>query len=988
MEKNDIYKNCPNCNILFDLTEHLPRILPQCNHTLCTSCITTIFFDNSLKKIICPIDKVEYDNINNINSFETNKIFIENIKNNNGNSSADAEVKDNSDKKLNGRVPISKNDDIILNTSISYDKIISQLRKIVNKNNNQNSCEIHSLPMNIICIDERKKICSQCALNDIHSTHQIITEKDFLFNINKLIDLFQEIDNNQIKYLSINISNNVKNIISDIDNNILQLIDLIQSTKEKIIKNINNQCEKIINFLNKRKNEIEKKFQNNNFDMNNLRETALSWMQNVADKLNKINENNIDLIKLIDNGQEKEKDISNLISSGKQLKDRYIFAQESVKIINDLEEFKNTGIKIEPNIKILNNIFDFNISDIENDSKLNSEINNKESNKDIENNNKKENIEIDYKIEDKKDNNISKKNESSNIKDKIKITLFNVEERYELINLLHLEHSEFNIKQKPKPKIYDDINNNTNEKIKSISPNKRPDKSLINLDEINIDEDTLLISSSQRCMSNENESNNTKSTQNIQNFDGNKKVQDFYKKFVDYNENLNNMKEIENKNEINKNINNNIIRKSNGIINKKIICLNNINRTTTTTRDSVISKSNINFNKSKNKCNNEIKNMSTIKEIHIKNRFTNSLYRMNYDDTPHTSYSRSPPNRRIKIKYSTYMPLEDKTNSREVKFDNCQSLISNGSIKKEKKIKVELNNKMNYNLYKNKENRNVSNFSVKKNNVSINKANNLTKKASKENLSNLNNIFIASYNRKNLNNYGHKLNLRNHPSKKSFSSLYSEQNNFESNNNNNITNSDITKDENKEKIKIDVFNHYNSNCMNNKENINIMNINESNSNQTILKKNIVNAKRNESYETKNKNDLKNFVLAQMKNLSPNFSRINMKGIGMQLVCSFLHKNPNNTYKEMKFLGCNLVDDDLFLLIRTLLDHNINLIILNLSNNKITDDSASNILDLVKEHKTLKGLSLYNNLISDILKEKLKEYTELGRENFEDIQLYI
>ena len=268
---------------------------------------------------------------------------------------------------------------------------------------------------------------------------------------------------------------------------------MIQTTKEKIIKNINNQCEKIINFLNKRKNEIEKKFQNNNFDMNNLRETALSWMQNVADKLNKINENNIDLIKLIDNGKEKEKDISNLINSGKQLKDRYIFAQESVKIINDLEEFKNTGIKIEPNIKILNNIFDFNIEDIENDSKLDSEINIKENNKNIENNDKNEKIENDCKIENKKDNNITKKNENSNINDIIKITLFNVEESYELINLLHLEHSEFNIKQKPK--IYDDINNN-NEKIKEMSPNKRQDKSLINLDEFNIDEDTLLISSS------------------------------------------------------------------------------------------------------------------------------------------------------------------------------------------------------------------------------------------------------------------------------------------------------------------------------------------------------------------------------------------------------------------------------------------------------------------------------------------------------------
>jgi Ran GTPase-activating protein (RanGAP) involved in mRNA processing and transport len=114
----------------------------------------------------------------------------------------------------------------------------------------------------------------------------------------------------------------------------------------------------------------------------------------------------------------------------------------------------------------------------------------------------------------------------------------------------------------------------------------------------------------------------------------------------------------------------------------------------------------------------------------------------------------------------------------------------------------------------------------------------------------------------------------------------------------------------------------------------------------------------------------------------------MNGIGMQLICSYLHKNPNNKYKELKLLGCNLEDDDLFLLVKTLLDHNINILILNLSNNKIGDESAANILDLVKEHQALKGLSLYNNLISDLLKEKLKEYTEFGRENLHSTQLYL
>ena len=114
----------------------------------------------------------------------------------------------------------------------------------------------------------------------------------------------------------------------------------------------------------------------------------------------------------------------------------------------------------------------------------------------------------------------------------------------------------------------------------------------------------------------------------------------------------------------------------------------------------------------------------------------------------------------------------------------------------------------------------------------------------------------------------------------------------------------------------------------------------------------------------------------------------MNGYGTQYLCSYLHKNPKKNFKEIKLLGCNLNDDDLFILTRTLLDHDIGLLVLNLSSNKITDDSASNILDILKDCKSLKGLSLYNNMISDILKEKLKEYAKLGRKNFEMVQLYI
>ena len=152
--------------------------------------------------------------------------------------------------------------------------------------------------------------------------------------------------------------------------------------------------------------------------------------------------------------------------------------------------------------------------------------------------------------------------------------------------------------------------------------------------------------------------------------------------------------------------------------------------------------------------------------------------------------------------------------------------------------------------------------------------------------------------------------------------------------------------------------------------------------------NINNNNNNNSSETKSKKDLQEIIANQLKSQNPNFSHINMNGYGIQYLCSFLHKNPNYKYKEIKLLGCNLNDDDLFMLVRTLLDHDIELFILNLSSNKITDDSASNILDILKDCKSLKGLSLYNNMISNLLKDKLKEYVKLGRENYDTVQLYI
>ena len=798
-----------------------------------------------------------------------------------------------------------------------FQKKINEIKRILKNNNNISACNTHGLPSNIICIDEKKKICSQCALNDIHSNHQIITEKDFLTNIDNLIELFQEIEQNQIKYLSTNNTINVKNIIDNICINIKKLIDLVDETKEKLINSINSQSNKIIKFLNKRKDEIKKKYQNNNFDMNNLRESSLNWINITKNKLNQmndINETNLDLIKLIDD--EQSKNISQLIRSGKQLKDRFLFAQESLKIINNLEQYKCNGIAIEPNINIINSIVDSN------------------------------------KIQDEKDilqdrifvNGKNHENNEENNKDGIKITLFNVEENYNLIQLLHLQKSEFDNKKKTSS----DINQNIKNLNESMS--KKLEKSLINIDEIKINEDALLISP--QCIIYNN--NNISSPKSIKSKIISSQTNSIKKDntFINKDEDIQSSSTIDYNNSHYKTN----CKRPIGIVTKKIA----INK----------AKDNNNNNKSRDKTSSKKKKMES-KEKKLMN-----YYKLNSNESLYTSYSRSPDNRKIQ----NYQSINAEKTS-----------WNNSNFKKQKRIKVGL--KMNYYLYKNKEKDTYAKTITNKSNLSVRKNNVGSRRGSKEK-ENQNHLNMTSINKKSVKKSSNKLTLRNRKSKNSFSSLYSGQFLLESNYNNktnNITNSGDKNEESKENfIKFNINHHYDNLY---KSNNSIGDTNNSNTPNEIIKKNIMltnNIKliNKEKNEIRTKKELNKIIIAQMKSLNPNFNGINMSGTGVQLLCNYLFKNPNKVYKEMKLLGCNLTDDDLLLLIKTLLEQNVNIVLLNLSDNKISDESAPNLLDLLKEHKTLKRLTLYNNLISDLLKDKLKKYTELGRENLHSIQLYI
>ena len=1032
--------HCPKCKLLFDSVNHLPRILNKCKHTLCSYCINEQLH-NTPTKICCPIDKTIYDNISSINIFKENTILIEELQellniplNHNYEISNEDIFFDksgimNSDKFNDTMNSLNLNSSIISSSHCYYRK--SKDIRINLGEKNSKMCNIHTLPLNVICIDERKKICSQCALNNDHVNHQIITENEFMNNIDSLIDLFQEVDNNQIKYLNFN-SISTKSTLDKIGNYIDNLIKMINTTKNDIINNIKGQCQNIENYLNERKKEIFGKYQSTSFDISTLRESTLNWMQIVTNKLdllNEIKEPSLDCIKLLDN--DPNKNIFYLIRNGKQLNGRYNFIRETLKIVDKLESFDQNGISIKPNNKIIERIF-FKEKEKEKNALENSHEN---KNEEKEEDNIEMNLNIDElgKINSMKN---SEKKEEKKIEKNIKSTLFKIEENKELISSLHLSQFKFHFydnninenEEKKENNKNDDnnkeINKDNNNNLENID-NKVNDKNKINCEEKKkreIDTDNeevndIILNLNINEIKKENEKNN-------ENNDINKK---------DNNNNENNINGGNDKNNISKIIddlsfnddtllvNSLVINPNDTIYHKKIKNNYPINARK---KDNLLIENNPSLTEPQAEFQENPKTIKTkkidISELNKNQKLEtqgniNTYKNKNIKNSFHINYdSRSIGNENDKISHNINNKNEVIINfNKRLSGSRKNQPICSNYMKTEKKNVFMKHNgegvpilmsrspgRMNcksklagfYNFVPFEKNKN--------NKIEVNQINNIDKTLlANQDHNNKNKIFTDKYQYKNSKNcddendanteYSSNANVRRasfciNKNIKKLKTL--SKDNFNTNKMNKKINNQKMKNNDEPKINKNEEDKFNATVFNS---INPMSSKALNSNNLLNPtSNLIINNCSNSYENKTKKELQEFINNQLKNNKPNFSRINMNGYGTQYLCSYLHKNPNINYKEIKLLGCNINDDDLFILTRTLLDHDIGLLVLNLSSNKITDDSASNILDILKDCKSLKGLSLYNNMISNILKEKLIEYAKLGRKNFEKVQLYI
>lgn len=964
--------NCVICQTPFDDTIHLPRILNKCNHIICSLCISKKLLSNKNSTFSCPKDNTIYSKIDNIDYFEIDKEILEKIKeskndtstNNNINLNESSKFDNILSEKISNHTKTTKtkidtitiNDNSIINNTLlsmqnnhqCYIKKIIKFGKKLKFSKNSQICSLHSLPLNIICVDDLQKICSQCALNNIHLNHQIIPENKFMEYINELVKVYQEIENNINIYGDVN-NINTELILEKIEKKINKIKNNVVKICEDLIENINVQCKQISKFLDLRKNELFNKYQFTNCDINNLRETTNNWVEMTCTKLTQASsgnydELNIESLKLLD--IDKNKNIFSLIDSGKQLNERYNFISETREIIDKLNEFNTKGLNIEPNYNIIDSILvKTTVNEGRKETKIYNNYNYNESIINTKGNN----------LSTLGNNNGNKSminfNQSTNL---IETSLFKLEENKDVADSLHLTPLSFLYKQ-----------------TKNIF--------------ITYENDEL---------DNFNDPDPYNTVSNISNF--------FSPKFKQYNTNKN-----LNINKINTVYSKKTINSARDYDSKKSVYYINF-------KNDRMSKTKNNFYHSSNHINTINLNENNSRQ----NRLAlsgNIRYKTQYDiREKNLSISQTfkrmlyPKLEKVKTCDVVFLGAKKRKKSKEsFILTDGNSLNMNKKYYHQKTVhKFPLSPKLKtvYNII-NKNMKMKDLYSQTKDYKIDNKANrnNLNKKyKDKDNKITDDKSFQDKDKDKiHKNRYIRCVSCSSSLNKKDIQDI-SILFNLKENENIITDNKDqkikTIKDKYKDKVKtkdldVDKESDISGITINNNISQTSHYLNKScikkNSKTYYNFRNSKNVSKTKSITSpfikKSQKELSKYINTQMEKNIPVFNRINMRGNGINLLCNYMEKNQKKSYKAMKLSGCNINDDGFCLLVKSLIDNEIEISVLNLSYNKISDNSAKNIFEMIKKNIALKNIYLNNNIFSKNFIEKIGNFKK--DKDFDFVKIY-
>ena len=863
---------CPLCLVSHNLSnEHSNKNFQNNEKLFCSSCISKLL--NKENNLVFPNDFFDHSHIKPIDQLKVEQNKKENkneeIKHQTINNSIIEELKEQSIKKTliiqeikhqsknkpllneisqqqntqNNNAKNEARDNSSTSSKKYYVKKTVKVNKLPEYKSRENTsstlslCPTHSLPLNVICINEKKRICSQCALNKIHINHKIITEKDFIQYIEELSKIYNNLEINHNKYC--NYSNNSFSTVDEIVKLFLEKENNLLELKKKIIDNLNNQFEILLKFIYLRKKEIYDKYQQTNYDISSLIESSNDWIKIVSAKLDKSNSKNNYCSIFLDNDE--NRNIFNLISSGKELNEKYNFVQEINSIIDKLQTYKDKGIAIKQNDDIINALL----------------------------NNKK---------------------------------LIYVEENPELIKILNLS-TYGNLVKKSKPKNFESITKFDKNGLDEIEFGDNRDTTFENINNIDI---------SKYCNKDIDENNQKIYFRKIVSEigKGNYTENDFYKK--------KDIKVIKNHNKIYEN-----------------------------------TYTNVNFDRKTISEGKKIKNKINFSEINEENPMINNINKINKkinkllrNNTAGNMHIKLPKNRN-----------NENNETLEISNDNNININFNGHI-------FNYNSDSNFSI--NLPEINKNNTKIKNNNEKINdiiklitpnkseNKNNRTQALEKQKL-----MRCFSFDAKAEKN---KLFTTNKTSSKSI---------LNKNPVNNLKTNYIVNTCNNHKLYEGKSLRNSDFFLKKSDNISIKSKGSKNNCKTLTVK-----------------DLEKYVNYQLKKNKPNFNRINLRDIGMKMICLFFNKNKNKKYKEIKLQGCNLIDLDFGLFSKSLIKNNISIPIVNVSENRLTDDCSFYLLDFINDYNEIQNIILSNNFFSKSIKEKIREVLKIRSTPSKDIIIQI
>ena len=229
---------CPLCGNQYDEETRIPRILLNCGHTICSLCISSC--DNSNSPLKCPEDNTEYQHIT-LSSFPINKALIRLLH-------KISESKKNNEESLT-KIPLIKtpktSPEKRLNTARESRINLENLKLISNKKS-EKCLEHPSRNLEMICLEEQCKICTDCAIFGKHKNHNVINVDEFVKDIEikaeKLIELFENISDGEIKkeieIINDKSKNNLMNLLDVINDKYINMTNVIKDFTQNLIEKV------------------------------------------------------------------------------------------------------------------------------------------------------------------------------------------------------------------------------------------------------------------------------------------------------------------------------------------------------------------------------------------------------------------------------------------------------------------------------------------------------------------------------------------------------------------------------------------------------------------------------------------------------------------------------------------------------------------------------------------------------------------------------